>query len=364
MQPATHRANNFDFVRIVAALCVLVSHQYALNGLPEPALFNVESLGGLGVLIFFSISGYLVAQSWQADPHLLRFAARRLLRIWPGFAVAVVLCAVVLGPIVSSLGWVDYFRHPFFGDYFLNLRFNLRDELPLRFEGNALPTAVNGSLWTIPLELKCYAVLAVLGVAGLLRSRWIVAALTLLALAAYAVAEPRGERIAAFFQLSIEGRFLLEFGLFFFAGATLWRLDALNTRRRAIVLTAAGWLLGLAALAVGHPVLAIWCALPVTVITLGTASLPYLRRAGRFGDLSYGLYIYAFPVQQTLIWLLKDRLPWSAVLALTVLSTLALAFASWHLVEKMALRLKPRKPRVAAYCAAEITPPPRQTSPS
>ena len=82
MRPALpHRLNNFDSLRLTAALFVLVSHQHALTGLPEPSILNVHSLGGLGVLIFFSISGFLVAQSWQADPNLWRFSAKRLLRI-------------------------------------------------------------------------------------------------------------------------------------------------------------------------------------------------------------------------------------------------------------------------------------------
>ena len=338
-----HRANNFDFVRVVAALCVLVSHQFALNGLREPELLHIHSLGGIGVLVFFSISGYLVAQSWKADPHPLRFAARRLLRIWPGLALAVVLCAVVLGPLVSSLGLVDYFRHPFLSDYFRNLRFDLRDELPLRFEGNALPTAVNGSLWTIPMELKCYAVLAVLGVAGLLRSRWIIAVLTLVVLTTYAVAQPRGDWLMEFLQPTVEQRWLLEFGLFFFAGVVLFLFGSFATKRRASWCVAACWALAALAMIARRPLLALWLVLPATVLAFGRSSLPYLRRAGRFGDVSYGLYIYAFPVQQTMIWLYKDKLPWGVVLALTVMSTFALAFASWHLVEKRALRLKPKR---------------------
>lgn len=340
---AAHRANNFDFVRVVAALCVLVSHQFALNGLREPELLHIHSLGGIGVLVFFSISGYLVAQSWAADPHPLRFAARRLLRIWPGLALAVVLCAVVLGPLVSSLGLVDYFRHPFLSDYFRNLRFDLRDELPLRFEGNALPTAVNGSLWTIPMELKCYAVLAVLGVAGLLRSRWIIAVLTLVVLTTYAVAQPRGDWLMEFLQATVEQRLFVEFGLFFFAGVVLFLFGSFATKRRASWCVAACWALAALAMIARRPLLALWLVLPATVLAFGRSSLPYLRRAGRFGDVSYGLYIYAFPVQQTMIWLYKDKLPWGAVLALTVMSTFALAFASWHLVEKRALRLKPKR---------------------
>ena len=97
------------------------------------------------------------------------------------------------------------------------------------------------------------------------------------------------------------------------------------------------------ALACARPLLALWLVLPVTVLVVGNASTPYFRRAGRFGDLSYGLYIYAFPVQQTLIWLFKDRLSWWSVLGLTLIVTFTLAFASWHLVEKWALRLKPSR---------------------
>ena len=236
--------------------------------------------------------------------------------------------------MVSSLSFGEYFRHPKLPTYFNNLRFNFRDGLPLRFEGNALPTAIDGALWTIPLELKYYLALAVLGLAGLLRLRWSVAALTLLVLTAYAVVEPRGDRIAAFFDWSLERRFLVEFGLFFFAGVSLWRFNAFANGRRAMLLSAVGWALGAAAVAADRPLLGLWLALPATVLVLGTSSLPYLRRAGRFGDMSYGLYIYAFPVQQTLIWLLKDKVPWGTVLALTLLSTFVLAFASWHLVEK------------------------------
>ena len=95
--------NNFDFVRVAAALAVVASHQFALTGHAEPVLFGLHSLGGMGVLVFFSVSGFLVAQSWDADPHVGRFAARRLLRIWPAFALVILLAALVWGPLMSAL---------------------------------------------------------------------------------------------------------------------------------------------------------------------------------------------------------------------------------------------------------------------
>jgi peptidoglycan/LPS O-acetylase OafA/YrhL len=344
--PRSGHSNNFDCLRLAAALAVLVSHQHALWGLPEPGLAGVHSLGGMGVLVFFSISGFLVAQSWASDPHVGRFAARRLLRLWPGLAVAVLACALLLGPAVSQLPWRDYFADPLVPRYLKNLYFGFRDGLPLRFEGSALPEAVNGSLWTLPLEFKCYVVLAVLGSTGLLRPRWrrAVATVTLGVAAVYMVLPADGlpwPQLQSW--VPAQRHYLLEFGLFFFAGVLLHsiRLDAMK-RRSLIGLLAISWLVAAAAWAAGLGLLAVWVALPCTVLVVGLASTPGLRQAGRFGDLSYGIYIYAFPVQQTVVWLYKDRINWSESLLLVLALTLVLAAASWHMVEKQALKLKPR----------------------
>ena len=100
-----------------------------------------------------------------------------------------------VGPFVSTMSFHDYYQNPLVKDYFNNLIFKLRDQLPLRFEGNALPFAINGPLWTIPLEIKSDLLLGLLGVTGLLRLRWIAPALTLVAVGIYAVWEIRGDRL-------------------------------------------------------------------------------------------------------------------------------------------------------------------------
>ena len=339
--------NNFDFLRLVAALCVVVSHQFALTGLREPSVLNVHSLGGFGVLVFFSLSGYLVAQSWSADPHVARFTARRLLRIWPGLAAVVLLCTFVLGPLVTHLSLHDYFRHPFFVDYLKNLLFLTRGALPLQFTGNTLRDAVNGPLWTIPLELKCYLLLVIVGVIGLLRRRlWpllICAALVI----PYAVLEPRGEQLVAPFHWAPEKRLFLEFGMFFAAGVVLHYFKFESNKQRVIAFGLAVIAAGVALL-LGRPLLALWLVVPIGVVTIGGASTPGLNQAGRFGDLSYGLYVWAFPIQQTLIWLNRNRLSWNELFALTLVCCVAVAYASWHLVEKRALQWKPRRPRPAS----------------
>lgn len=345
--PLTHRWNNFDALRMGAALLVLVSHQFSLTGRSEHGLFEVHSWGGVAVLIFFSISGFLVAQSWDNDPRPHTFMARRLLRVWPALAVAVVLSACVLGPLIGSMSWQEYVHDPFFRRYFRILRFKNELFLPTGFDGNLLARVINGSLWTIPIEMKCYVLLAAIGTLGLLRPRWrwLVALLVLATAVGYLWPTPWR------YGWSERRDMPLEFMLCFFAGVVCHHHRARTTGRAAWPLLVAAWAAGALAFAAGQQVLALVLWVPPTAIAFGTSAWPVVRRLGRFGDVSYGLYIYAFPTQQLMIWLFKDRLPWTMVLALSIGATLVLAFASWHLVEKHALRWKPRAPRQAAPVA-------------
>lgn len=195
---------------------VLASHQFALSGRPEP-LTPIGSWGGTGVLVFFAISGFLVAGSWVHDPHPARFAARRLLRIWPGLLIALVLVAWVLGPLVSSLGVRAYYASPLTWGYFEQLGlWSFRPLLPGVFTGNPLPESANGSLWTIPIEVRCYLALLLLGVLGLMRRLWLLP----MAFAAFA---------AWFFFLFRIGydqpiRMHVQMGVVFFCAASMYQL--------------------------------------------------------------------------------------------------------------------------------------------
>lgn len=343
MHASTHPNNNFDFLRVVAALFVIYAHQHGIMGLPEPSVLGLHSVGGLGVMIFFTLSGYLVSGSWNSDPNVSRFIARRFLRIWPALAIAVLFTAFVLGPAISTLSLADYFSRPLVWDYLNNLRFVFRDQLASELVGNTVRPNINGSLWTIPLEIKCYAMLALIGVCGMLAKRWLVTTLVLTLIFAYAVIDARGERMAEALNWRQEQQISFEFALCFLTGAMLQRYEITsNVRGRDLA-----WLLcalgaGLA-FALQRPMLALCLAVPTATLLFGTASTPYLRQTGRFGDFSYGLYLYAMPIQQTLIWLYKDRMPWIVLFALALLITLCMAAASWHLVEERALRLKPEK---------------------
>jgi len=332
MNHAGHsRQNNFDFLRMAAAFLVLVSHQFALNGLPEPSVFRM-SLGTFAVLVFFSVSGFLVSQSWRQDPHALRFLAKRFLRIWPGLAVVTLLAALVLGPLVSTLEAQTYFAHPDLRDFLRNLKLTtIRYVLPGVFDDNPHPRAVNGSLWTIPLEVRCYAALLLAGVAGLMARRWTVA----LGTAAFAV---------YFFGPAFDPKnYQLHFAVYFFAGVCLDLYRRLWEGQPAWLVAAAGAAsLAFHLLGLDHIALAI--LIPSLSVAAGTCATPVIRRFGRYGDLSYGVYIYAFPIQQTVVWMAGKDLPFTAGLAIAAAATLVCAFLSWHLVEQPALRLKSRLP--------------------
>jgi len=321
------RRNNFDFLRILASFLVLVSHQYALNGLPEPAIFQM-SIGTFAVLIFFSISGFLVSQSWRQDPDGLRFLLKRFLRIWPGLAVVTLIAAFILGPIVSTLDAQAYFSHPDLRDFLRNLKITtIRYVLPGVFENNMHLRAVNGSLWTIPLEVRCYFALLVVGCLGLMKRRWVVALGTILFSIYY-------------FGFTHDPlNYQYHFALYFFAGVCLDLYRRTWEAWPAYLLGAAG-AISLALHLVSADRAALLFLIPALAVTIGTRATPIINRFGKYGDISYGIYIYAFPVQQTVLWIVGKNFPFATGLMIAAAVTVACALLSWHLVEHPALRLK------------------------
>jgi len=324
--------NNFDFLRIFAASLVLFSHQFAMLGLHEPDLFLSRSLGGIGVYIFFAISGYLISESWLRDPHIFRFIARRFLRVWPGLTVVTCLTVFIVGPVVTTLTVHDYFHSNQTFQFFKLLILKEDLMLPGVFATNPLADSVNGSLWTIAVEVKCYLYLLLLGALRILKLKWVVLAFLL---------------FIVFFQFAIlkievnhEPHFMREYGLYFLAGTCLnlfrsWWID-----RKLLLLALVGILTVILNFA-GHPMIALWVFIPATAIVIGNESTPVLRRFGRFGDLSYGVYIYAFLVQQCVVWYCGNGLTFAYGLALSAAITFVFAFLSWHLIEKPALKFKP-----------------------
>ena len=175
--PATRPARQplFDVIRILAALMVVFSHAFTTTGTHEPQPIHFgHSLGvtwgHIGVAIFFTTSGYLVAQSWQRQPEGFWFLAKRVMRIWPAFLVTIVLSVLVVGPIATDWSLRSYFTSSqSWGYLFHNAVMSpITFRLPGVFRHQPL-NGVNGSLWTLPYEIGAYLALLVLGMLRLVR---------------------------------------------------------------------------------------------------------------------------------------------------------------------------------------------------
>jgi peptidoglycan/LPS O-acetylase OafA/YrhL len=301
------RQNNFDALRLAGALTVLVGHQFAIMGLPTPVVIGFKHIATVAVYVFFAISGYLVAASWQRDPHPIRYMARRALRMAPGWAVLMVLTA-------AAMLWLG-------ADHF--------SETPL--------AAFNGSLWTLEWEILCYLVLAVLALILPLRIACLLATAVLLLTWRYSVLKNGPE-----------------LGLMFCAGVMLSVFPVRRWWLLAIGVVPLLWIVR------SEPYLVLLMTVPALSIWVGTCSWPGVRDVGRFGDYSYGIYIYAFPIQQFGVLLLGADRPYWVMLAISAAVTGVFAVLSWHWVELPGLSLKKflerrqqrSSPGVLTYAAA------------
>ena len=331
------RENNFGAIRLFAALLVIYGHGQDMKGAPTPILWDV-SVSSIGLDLFFCLSGYLIYDSWLRDPRLGAFLAKRALRIFPGLAVCVLFCIFVVGPAATALPLRDYFGHHGTWQFLLNIALYLKLTLPGVFTHRLLGSAVNGSLWSLFPETLCYLAVPLVW----LCAAWGRGALLLAIMGAcgagglYMFAyHPTGYGLI----YSADPKYVLVQVPFFMAGA-FWRQVQLRLPRlfrldAAVALTAATFLLP--TLVGGSSTPFRWLTLSYVVIAFGSESTPLLRRATRFGDLSYGAYLYAFPIQQ----LVLDHVHGFATTIATG-ATVAVAMASWHLVERPALQLKPQ----------------------
>lgn len=343
---AAGRDNNFNLIRMIAASGVLVSHAWPITyggGVVEPLESELHgiTLGTVCVYIFFAISGFFITKSFDRSVGIGRFLLARALRLFP--ALIVVLCLTVLAGLWLTTAPVDVYLAAV-PDYLLrNLTlFRLQYVLPGVFEDNPFGPGINGSLWTLNYEVLCYLGVFLVGIAGLLRAPrgFALAFAAVIALCLLAPLLPYQPRLVK----------LLELGLPFAlgAGAYVWRdripLGPGPAAVLAALAVAAWW--GPADLF--RPVFVL--ALSYWVFLLGFARVPALLGYNRLGDYSYGMYIYAFPLQQLAAhW---GTLWPSHNMALALAMTLPCAVLSWHLVEKPALSRVPRSRRPAVQEAA------------
>jgi len=355
------RRNSLNFIRLVLAVAVIFSHAIALGGFRNAgnSYVRIGSLGSIAVYGFFGISGYLIAGSAERNG-TGRYLWQRFLRIFPAFWVCLIVTAFVFGVVgwyhvnpssITHCGLSCYVHQqpdgPF--GYIVHnswLRVN-QSQIAHTLPGGVFAAVWNGSLWTLFYEFLCYLLLAGLAVAGILRHRTLVLVVAVAAWITEIVITSVPHLDNEFNAVHhIDLCNLSSFVPVFLAGSLLYLY-----RDR---IPDSGWLAwGCLAAVAGGYLLPVGGGIPDLTLTSSDLTVVFLaypmlwlglhlplQRVGRQNDYSYGVYIYAFPVQQLLaLWGVARWGYWPFAL-LAVAATIPFAVASWWLVEKHALRLK------------------------
>ena len=347
------RQNSFTFLRLLLAMTVVIGHASALGGFAADPIarwtFGRVSMGSLAVLGFFALSGFLLTHSLTVSPAVDRFVLHRFFRIMPAFWVSLLLTVFVLAPLISMAQahsaqgyWEALTKGPDSAlDYLCrNWTVKLRQfGIGSLFAANPHPFAINGSLWTLSYEALCYLCLALAAVSGWLQRRHLTLALFLFVYGTQVIdacLDTNLREIAPIVMQCIpilNNPTGLPLYLAFLSGIVCYQYRSLLPWRTP-------WFIGAVALAIvmtalRHVELAWPPTLAFILLNLGR-TLPF-QRWENLGDFSYGIYIYAFPIQQCLAMAGAQRLGWLAfTVASLALSALA-GLLSWHLLEKHAV---------------------------
>lgn len=332
--------NNFDFLRLIFALSVIITHSYPLTGLNEwehdwlSGITNSQAtFSYIGVRGFFIISGFLIYQSMIRSQNLPNYFWKRVLRLYPALIVVLIL-SVFFAFFVYSGDYESYKHNKSALDYLTNnlTLFKVQYSIDGVLQGNPSP-AVNGSLWTIPYEFFLYVLIGALWFFRRWNLKYIVVLVFLFFLTSFFARDAKPWTF-----LYLDSKYIYELGVFFLGGSLLAAFEVEKYKVKRLMFFAGLVLFLLSIKTASFGVMQIFC-LPMMIIPFGLWSFILLRDiSSRIGDLSYGIYIYGYPVQQALVYYFK---PSPIVLTLTSLPIVCLlAYMSWHLVEKRALSWK------------------------
>lgn len=343
------RENNFDLIRILAALVVLYAHSYALARNEYDPLSSFLSYGFSGTLAVFAfliMSGFLVARSRESND-LTSFVIARFLRIYPGFVLVILVETFLIAPMFYEGRLSEYFHH-FSVNHLRNLLLWPQDPyLPNVF--TKLPYgALNGSLWTVPLEISFYIVLVMTAFVADFKMPYIYALAFLVSLFAHAALTYVGVTSASPPVNFLDGISVYQFvsySSYFLAGVCAWKY------RKWIHLDLGGFIIALIVMLAARDSylapLALKLCLPYIIIYIGICGSFGTILSRNLGDLSYGTYLFGYPITNCVVALTYQRLPSLAVFLIACPVALCLAWLSWWYVEKPCLSLKHHPKRLA-----------------
>ena len=335
------RDNAFDTIRLLAAASVILSHAFVLVEGRESAepLYQLSdgqiTVGRAAVAAFFVVSGLLISMSFERSKSWFKFAMNRALRLLPGLWVCILLLVFLFGPLMTTLPLAQYFGSAETIGFFGNVAFLARSHsIAGVFEGLPGGDAVNGSLWTLKYEVASYVFGALLLCTGRFKVAVVAACWMAAMIAAPFIGDPLEKG-----GLAYHGAWMVWLFRFYGAGMLLYVLrDHIPISREAALAC-----LALVLLATFTPAYTEALALfgSYAIVAAAFLASDWFKKLTHRGDLSYGVYIYAFPVQQALVPLSNETaIPWLTNTLLSLPITFLLAGLSWRLVERPALALK------------------------
>ncbi len=331
--------NNYDFLRVFAAVCIMFTHSFDLLDKSKYELARVLTNGRInfsfiGLSIFFSISGYLIAKSAERSSSIKNYLWKRLLRIQPLLIVTCLLTVFVVGPFYTSLSIGDYFFNSNTWTYFRNIlpAFGLQFTLPGVFFNNIAEPGVNGSLWTLIVEERLYLLVCILFLFH--RNRFMFLSLLIIPINILYLAN-RFYFASSLITYFDSGAFF--YALIFLNAAAIYFLR-INFSKHLYwyIMVSAGMVL----IGISFPFLNFiyFFAIPLLINSIAQVK-GIVNKAGKYGDFTYGIYVFAFPIQQMLISSKIATKPYQLFLY-SIILVVPLAVLSWHLIEKKFLKLK------------------------
>jgi len=333
-----NRNNNFNAIRFICASLVIYSHAYPLTGHAEETNFLYKimngffSLGSLSVAIFFIISGIFITKSYCESKSNLLYVKARLLRIFPALILLVLLTIFILGPLVSSLGYHTYFHDKNTYLYLKNIYLSINYTLPGVFYDNPYPVAVNGSLWSIPTEFRCYIGVLIVGMLKFFNDKKKVAFIFLMGILAVYIYPLLFHKFKDFLITDRKMFIYFSFGMMIYIFRKYIYINFLFFLLSVIMLL----------LCFQFAQNQVFITLFLTYIVVFVATNPKLKFLSftRRNDYSYGIYLYAFPIQQTITYIFNGIISQFLNFIIAGMVTFSMAFLSWHLVEKKCISLK------------------------
>ncbi|CAJ1510896.1 acyltransferase family protein [[Mycobacterium] burgundiense] len=336
------RNNALNALRLVLATEVILFHSFPVTGHAVSSPVVLQLLFSVGVDGFFALSGFLITASWLRNPNVRSYLAARALRILPGFYICLFVTAFVIAPVSVAIQGGSPMRLLMSSAPIEYVLKNL-GVIHLHFDVGGTPADIpfagiwNASLWSLIWELMCYLAVVGLGIAGLAKFRWVSPVILVLATIGAAMLPP-----LTFPGVWTIPQLAMRCAIMFAAGAVLYHWRDVIPARWSLVAVCVAIVVAAGAL----PDYRIVAGLPLAYAVVVSGVLLKQKRLNIRTDVSYGMYIYAFPVQQLLAVAGLASMNPFLFFVISVAATLPLAAASWFLVEKRALALKSRvKPK-------------------